>query len=110
MQGKRGSRVLFERCAMPSLLEYHIGVRRLFSPAIPLLSLLGLFLFFTCLTHAQINARAASVTSPGFGGRTVNGPPASVTSVGPRGYIPKTTIPRAPINDGHQQHRRRNGN
>jgi hypothetical protein len=95
---------------MSSALEYHMYVRRLFSPAVALLSLIGAFVFLSASSVAQINAPPSSVTSPGFGGRRVNGPPASVTSVGPRGYIPKTTVPRAPINDGHQQHRRRNGN
>ena len=90
---------------MPRLLEYYISVRRLFSPAVPLLSLLGLFLFFTCTMYAQINAPPASVTSQGFGGRTVNGPPASVTSVGPRGYAPNVFVPFRPPSNGT-----RNGN
>ncbi len=94
---------------MSRALEYHISVRSWFSPAAPLLSLFGVFLFSASITHAQINAPPSSVTSPGFGGRTVNGPPASVTSLGPRGYSPNASVPYRPNsnhNDG-THHRRR---
>jgi len=95
---------------MPTALEYHVKVRRVFSPAVALISLAGVLVFLSPSSVAQINAPPSSVTSPGFGGRPVNGTASSVTSVGPRGYIPKTSVPRAPINDGHQQHHHRNGN
>ena len=94
---------------MSSALEYHVSVRRLFSPAAALVSLGGALVFLSPSSVAQINAPSSSVTSPGFGGRSVNGTSPSVTSVGPRGYVPKTTVPHAPINDG-RQHRRSNGN
>jgi len=91
---------------MFSALRYHINVRRLSSPAVALLSFAAVLVFLSP-SVAQINAPPSSVTSPGFGGRRVNGSSPSVTSVGPRGYVPKTTVgPRAPINDGRQHHRR----
>jgi len=94
---------------MPTPLEYHINVRRMFSPAAALLSFFATLLFVSPRSVAQINAPPSSVTSPGFGGRPVNGPPPSVTSVGPRGYIPKTTVPlRTPADNGRHHHRRDN--
>src|SRR5277367_816304 len=50
------------------------------------LFLLGLML--TSTAFAQVNGMPASVTSPGFGGRQINGVAPSVTSLGPRGYTP----------------------
>jgi len=96
---------------MSRALEYHISVRSWFSPAVPLLSLFGLFLFSASDMQAQINAPPSSVTSPGFGGRPVNGPPASVTSLGPRGYAPNASIPYRPNwnHNGTAHHRRRDG-
>lgn len=92
---------------MSRALEYHSSVRSWFSPAVPLLSLFGLFLSFTSVAQAQINAPSSSVTSPGFGGRTVNGPPASVTSLGPRGYAPNASVPFRPHTNGNGTHHRR---
>jgi hypothetical protein len=94
---------------MSSALEYHINVRRLFPLAVAALTFSGALVFLPPSSVAQINAPPSSVTSPGFGGRSVNGTASSVTSVGPRGYVPKTAVPHAPINDGHR-HSRRDGN
>ena len=58
---------------MTSSLEYHISVRHSIPASLALLSLLALPLFFVSTSHAQINGAPASVTSPGFGGRAVNG-------------------------------------
>src|SRR5271170_3202228 len=79
------------------------------------LFLLGLML--TSTAFAQINGMPASVTSPGFGGRQVNGAAPSVTSLGPRGYTPNsptccfrgvtTTPPNQPQNSQHP-HRHNN--
>lgn len=93
-------------------LEYHTYVRSCCSPTALLLALVGTFLFATGL-QAQINAPSTSVTSPGFGGRAINGAPASVTSLGPRGYAPNAGVPfRASASGFHDgQHRRhRDGN
>jgi hypothetical protein len=76
---------------MTSSLEYHISVRHSI-PALALCSLLALPVFFVSTSHAQINGTPASVTSPGFGGRPVNGPAPSVTSLGPRGLVPNTHV------------------
>ena len=96
---------------MSTTLEYHINVRGWFSPAVPLLSLFGIFLFSASIAQSQINAPSSSVTSPGFGGRNVNGPPASVTSLGPRGYAPNAPVPNRPNwnHNGGAHHRRRDG-
>jgi len=50
------------------------------------LGFLGLTLSTTA--RAQVNGMPASVSSPGFGGRQVNGVAPTVTSLGPRGYTP----------------------
>jgi hypothetical protein len=94
---------------MSSALEYDIDVRRLVPPAVAALTFTGVLVFLQLPSAAQINAPPSSVTSPGFGGRSVNGTASSVTSVGPRGYVPKTSVPHAPVNDGHR-HTRRDGN
>ena len=93
---------------MPRSLEYHIYVRSCFSPTALVLALAGTFLFATGL-QAQINAPSSSVTSPGFGGRPVNGTPPSVTSLGPRGFAPNAGVPfRQPVSGTHGGHHRRN--
>ena len=54
----------------------------------------------------------ASVTSPGFGGRAINGIPPSVTSLGPRGFVPSPGVqsfsifPRSRPQRDHDHHRR----
>ncbi|HYM74784.1 MAG TPA: hypothetical protein VE377_02305 [Candidatus Dormibacteraeota bacterium] len=65
--------------------------------------------------QAQINGAPASVTSPGFGGRPINGPRASVTSLGPQGFAPgPRAVFTAPGPDGihrdGRRHHHRNGN
>jgi hypothetical protein len=99
---------------MAPKLEYHVLVRRSIPAPVTLFSLFALPLFLTTLfvavSPAQINAPSTSVTSPGFGGRAVNGPPSSVTSLGPRGYSPGPRVTfSAPVShnshDGHQRHR-----
>jgi hypothetical protein len=94
---------------MTSLLEYHLSVRHSVPASIALLSLLALPAGLVSNAHAQINGAPASVTSPGFGGRAVNGTAPSVTSLGPRGY---TSNPHVPFNgtsrsrngDGRRHH------
>ena len=90
-----------------------MDVRQLFSPAVALLALAGGFLFSAVSCVAQIKAPPTSVTSPGFGGRPVNGTSPSVTSVGPRGYVPGVpgvSVPfRPPADGGHHHHRRDGG-
>lgn len=88
-----------------------MDVRRLFPPTVALFSVFGIFLF-SSVSQAQINAPPSSVTSPGFGGRAVNGTAPSVTSVGPRGYSQPAHVPLRPpaSNPGDGHHRRhRNG-
>src|SRR5215469_11652582 len=88
-------------------LEYHIYVRGCFSPTALVLALVGTLLFATGL-QAQINAPPTSVTSPGFGGRPINGTPPSVTSLGPRGYAPNAGVHFSqPVNGFHNGHHRR---
>ena len=92
---------------MSPTLEYHTNVRQWFSPALALLAFSGVFLFVPAYSVAQINAPPSSVTSPGFGGRAVNGTSPSVTSVGPRGYVPRTGVPSRPQgNDTGRRHHR----
>jgi len=92
---------------MARLLEYHIGVRCCFLPTAFLFAAVGTFLFSTGL-QAQINAPPTSVTSPGFGGRAINGTPPSVTSLGPRGFAPNAGVPlHPPFNGSHNGHHRR---
>jgi len=90
-------------------LEYHRNVRRLFSPAAALSSLIGVFLFLPLICPAQVNAPHSSVTSPGVGGRAVNGTSPSVTSVGPRGYAPRASGPNHPVDDSHRRARHDGG-
>ena len=91
-------------------LEYDDAVRRWISAsvAVVVLGLLPAFLVSSSL--AQINGVPASVTSPGFGGNAgPHAPPASVSSLGPRGYAPSdgrffSHMPEG--NEGHQRHHR----
>ena len=95
---------------MTSSLEYHISVRHLIPASLALLSLLTLPLFFVSTSDAQINGAPSSVTSPGFGGRAVNGTSPSVTSLGPRGFAPNhgvtfsTNVPRNGDGHHHRHH------
>jgi hypothetical protein len=82
-------------------------VRHSIPASLALFSLLALPVILVSTTQAQINGTPPSVTSPGFGGRAVNGPRASVTSLGPQGFAPNSrvifstsNVPR--IGDGHR--------
>lgn len=84
-------------------------VRQLYSPAVAVLSLIGILVFSPRSAVAQINGPPASVTSPGFGGRPINGTPPSVTSLGPHGYAPGPSVPLRPTANetrtaGHRHH------
>jgi hypothetical protein len=68
--------------------EYHKTMRLRIPRSRLFLALLTLPAFLLAGASAQINGVPSSVTSPGFGGRSVNGPAPSVSSVGPRGYTP----------------------
>jgi hypothetical protein len=79
------------------MLEYHNCVRRsILAPV----ATFGLLLLYVSVSQAQINGVPSSVTSPGFGGRAINAPRASVTSLGPNGYGSspalqfRSTVPR----------------
>jgi len=101
-------------------LEYDFAVRRLnrstgagFALLLLALGFLGLL---NTTARAQVNGMPASVTSPGFGGRQVNGTAPSVTSLGPRGYTPASptccfrgTVTANPIpqQNVHHHHRDR---
>jgi hypothetical protein len=77
---------------------------------------LALGLLLIPAAFAQINGMPASVTSPGFGGRQVNGVAPSVTSLGPRGYTPAIPTccfrggfpanPNSNLNFHHHHHNR----
>jgi hypothetical protein len=71
---------------MPVPVEYHISVRRSVLASVALFGVFALSALFIPSSHAQTNGVPASVTSPGFGGRAINGTAPSVSSVGPRGY------------------------
>jgi hypothetical protein len=74
---------------MTGSLEYDDAVRRWILASVAIVGLLLLPAFLVSSSPAQINGVPASVTSPGFGGHPgTDAPPASVTSLGPRGYAP----------------------
>ena len=74
---------------MTCSLEYDDAVRRWISASVVMVGLGLLPAFLVSSSLAQINGVPASVTSPGFGGHPgPHAPPASVTSLGPRGYAP----------------------
>jgi hypothetical protein len=96
---------------MSCSLEYDKAVRRWISASVVMVGLLLLPAFLVSSSLAQINGVPASVTSPGFGGDPgVHAPPASVTSLGPRGYRPSaggrffSTMPER--DEGHHRHHR----
>ena len=74
---------------MHPLSAYHITMRNRahFSLILALIAVPSLLL---TISVAQINGVPSSVTSPGFGGRPVNGTAPSVSSLGPRGFTPNT--------------------
>jgi hypothetical protein len=78
---------------MGGKLEYDLSVQRLnraTGAGFPLVFFaLGILaLMLSTPAGAQINGMPASVTSPGFGGRPINGVRPSVTSLGPHGFSP----------------------
>ena len=74
---------------MTCSLEYDDALRPWISASVVIVGLLLLPAFLVSSSPAQINGVPASVTSPGFGGHPEpHAPPASVTSLGPRGYAP----------------------
>src|ERR1700694_6088309 len=75
--------------AMTCCLAYDDAVRRWISAAVAIAGWLLLPAFLVSSSPAQINGVPASVTSLGFGGHPgPDAPPASVTSLGPRGSAP----------------------
>jgi hypothetical protein len=96
---------------MISCLEYDDAVRRWISASVVMVGLGLLPAFLVSSSLAQINGVPASVTSPGFGGDPGrHAPPASVSSLGPRGYAPSAGgrfFSHMPEGDeGHQRHHR----
>ena len=73
---------------MPLQREYDGVVNRLKRATVAGFGLVLVGLLSTSAALAQIHAAPPSVTSMGFGGRAINGPRPSVTSLGPRGYTP----------------------
>lgn len=96
-------------------LEYHVSVQRSISAPVLAFGLIAGTLAFSPQSIAQINGAPASVTSPGFGGRSVNGTAPSVQSLGPRGFtsnqhvVFSTTPTRPSKNHVSNQHRRPRG-
>ena len=99
---------------MTPSLEYHIYVRLSIPASLARFSLFMLSLIFVSgvlvsTTNAQINGVPSSVTSPGFGGRAVNGTAPSVTSLGPRGFTPSPVpivTPFIPLTGERHHHHR----
>jgi hypothetical protein len=91
---------------MTSTLEYHVGVRRSVPASVALFSLLALPVILVSSAPAQTNGAPTSVTSHGFGGRAVNAPPASVTSLGRNGYGHGANSSGSITGRDHEHHRR----
>ena len=97
--------------------EYHKSMARSISASLAAFGLLFSWTVFAAPAAAQINGVPASVTSPGFGGRAINGTAPSVTSLGPRGVVStgKGFVPfvNAPFRDHDRDrdrvHRHRRG-
>jgi hypothetical protein len=68
-------------------------MRPLLSAPVAWFALIAVPVFLLPSAHSQVNGVPASVASPGFGGRAVNGAATSVTSLGPQGYAPNPGIP-----------------
>ena len=111
-------RTLLSKCAMTCSLEYHNSVRHRIAPTVAVSGVFLLLVFLLPAAYAQINGVPASVTSPGFGGRAINGTAPSVTSLGPMGFTPNfnqsngvqffTTVPmnNPGFDRGHHRHHR----
>jgi len=76
---------------MPLRQEYDEIVNRWNPSTVAAFGLLLLGLMTTSVAHAQVHAAPPSVTSMGFGGRAINGSRPSVTSLGPRGFTPRSS-------------------
>ena len=96
---------------MTSQLEYHKAVQRSIPASFALLGLLVAPVFLASSSYAQITGVPSSVTSPGFGGRPINGTPPSVTSLGPRGFTPPNSFvtfgSQVPFRDNGRHHHHR---
>jgi len=92
---------------MTLVLGYHKSVRPSISGSAAVFSFLAAALFVAFPAWAQVNGAPASVTSPGFGGRAINGPRASVSSLGPQGYTP--THPSLPATGNVVHHHEGDG-
>src|SRR5471032_2993460 len=96
---------------MTTQLEYHKAVQRWIPASVAVFGMLLLPAFLVSAGHAQIHGVPSSVTSQGFGGnRTANAPRASVTSLGPHGFAPRTGVHvmnpnRNPNRNGDRHHR-----
>jgi len=86
--------------------EYDGFVKRWKRATVAVFALALLASLSAVATLAQIHAAPPSVTSMGFGGRAINGPRPSVTSVGPRGFTPNPAFPnsRFSANSGFVAH------
>src|SRR5664279_1896679 len=97
---------------MGSPKEYHVVVNRSIVALVALFGLMALVFAFVAPASAQVNGAPASVTSPGFGGRAINGTRPSVTSVGPVGPVQNSRgvffgpgVPQVPLNpEGRHRH------
>jgi hypothetical protein len=102
---------------MGSPKEYHVVVNRSIVALVALFGLMALVFAFVAPASAQVNGAPASVTSPGFGGRAINGTRPSVTSVGPVGPVQNSRgvffgpgVPQVPRNpEGRHRHHHEGG-
>jgi hypothetical protein len=76
---------------MPLQREYDVIVNRVNRATVAGLGLALVGLLSASSAWAQVHAAPPSVTSMGFGGRAINGSRPSVTSLGPRGYTPRSS-------------------
>ena len=76
---------------MPLQREYDVIVNRVNRATVAGLGLALVGLLSASGAWAQVHAAPPSVTSMGFGGRAINGSRPSVTSLGPRGYTPRSS-------------------
>ncbi len=92
------------------LSEYHKNMRLRIPRPVLFLALLAVPAFLLTSASAQINGVPSSVTSQGFGGRSVNGTAPSVSSLGPRGFAPNPQARfSAPVQTPMQPPRNRDG-
>jgi hypothetical protein len=84
---------------MTCWVRYHIGMRRWLGISLAVLGLAAV-----PALQAQINGTRASVTSLGGSSIFPPGPPASVTSLGPRGFTPNFGFPNCCFPFGVKHH------